>query len=437
MNRSTRLSVSLLLFALAGFSPERGWSQEEDLIAGISETGATRIHLALPDFQASPRGSLLSLQAARTIHQILRSDLDYSGYFDFVNPDYYELVSGYNERDPKFQDWTAIGANSLILGKTEEFAKKLLFEGRLYDIPSKLAMMGKRYRGGVGSLRSIAHKFADEVVLQYTGERGVATSRIAYVHQQGPNKNIFIMDYDGEHQMQLTRDQTLNLTPAWSPDGSRIAFLSYRRGFPELVILSQDGPRVRAFPQSGELNASPDWSQDGKFLLFTSSRDGNAEIYSLRIEDGRISRLTHHSGIDTSPAWSPNSRQILFTSDRSGSPQIYIMDAEGTHPRRLTFQGSYNDQGSWAPSLGGSILYTSRVEGRFQIFRIDLKDRNPVPLTSGRGNKESPSWSPDGRHIAFCSNITGRYEIYTMNSEGERLNRLTRGGGNTHPAWSR
>ena len=94
MSRNKHLSVSLFLLAFAVSFPERGWSQEPDLITGISETGATRIHLALPDFLAVPRGSLLALQAARTIHQVLRSDLHFSGYFDIVNPDYYELVTG-------------------------------------------------------------------------------------------------------------------------------------------------------------------------------------------------------------------------------------------------------------------------------------------------------------------------------------------------------
>jgi TolB protein len=411
-------------------------AQDEEWRDIISETGATRVNLALPEFRSMPRGSVLAHRAAQTIQEVLHEDLLFSGFFEIVNPDYYRLVNSFSEADPKYREWTMIGADSLILGHAEENGEKIVVEGRLYEVPGEMLMLGKRYRGGVGSLRSIAHRFADEVVLQYTGERGVASSRIAFVHQKGDQKEIFFMDYDGEHRSQLTRDGSLNLTPSWSSDGSRIAFVSYRRDYPELVLLSQDGTRVRAFPQSGELNSAPDWSPDGERLAFNSSRDGNAEIYILRVRDGRLTRLTNNAAIDSAPAWAPNGRELLFTSDRSGTPQIYVMDADGTNVRRLTFKGNYNDQGAWSP-VGDRIAFTSRLEGRFEIFRYDLNEQRAVRLTSGRGNKESPSWSPDGRHLAFSSNNTGRYEIYTMDATGGAVRRITREGGNTSPDWSR
>ena len=446
MTRNTRFSVlrhPARLLALSGLLWILWWTagwvaypQEDTLEFIISETGATQIPLALPDFRHAPRGSPAALRAAQTIHEVLRNDLDFSGYFLIVDPDYYRLVNTFNEQDPRFRDWVEIGADSLILGNVEERSQNLVVEGRLYEVQEELLRLGKRYRGRLEDIRGIAHRFADEVVRQFTGEKGVAATRLTFVSQVGSAKEISIMDYDGEHRMQLTRDRTLNLSPAWSPDGLRIAFVSYRKNDPEVVILSQDGSLERAFPQAGELNSAPDWSPDGKQLAFTSSRDGNAEIYKVEGRTGRLRRLTNHPSIDTSPAWSPTGREILFTSDRSGSPQLYMMDAEGGNIRRLTFEGQYNDLGAWSPR-GDRFAFSSRIKGRFEVLVHHIRDQKTQRLTHGEGSNESPTWAPDGRHLAFSSNRTGRYEIYTMDLQGKRVRRITHNGGNTAPDWSR
>ena len=61
------------------------------------------------------------------------------------------------------------------------------------------------------------HRFADELVYQYTGEQGIARSWIAFVSEVESGKELFIMDYDGYHPRRLTYDASLNLAPAWSP----------------------------------------------------------------------------------------------------------------------------------------------------------------------------------------------------------------------------
>ena len=76
----------------------------------------------------------------------------------------------------------------------------------------------------------MVHRLADELVLQYTGEQGIARSWIAYVSDTGGAKELFVMDYDGYQPRQLTFDGSLNLAPTWASDKRRLAFVSYRRG---------------------------------------------------------------------------------------------------------------------------------------------------------------------------------------------------------------
>jgi TolB protein len=111
------------------------------------------------------------------------------------------------------------------------------------------------------------------------------------------------------------------------------------------------------------------------------------------------------------------------------------MDAEGANVRRISFDVSYCDSPSW--SLHGQIAFTARVPGGFDIFVKDLETGLQHQITGSSGINETPRWSPDGRHIVFASNRTGSFDIYTMDANGDRVQRLTKGGNNYLPAWSR
>ncbi len=394
-----------------------------------------KIPIAIPKLEADGVDGRTG-EIAETIRRVVRDDLDFSGYFHIVPEEYHNLIPDGGGRRINYKEWLGIGAEALLVGRVDLESPSVVFEGRVYDTTEKRMVVGKKYRGEIELQRLVAHKLSNEIIRQYTGETGVAMTRITYVSQVGDAKEIFVMDYDGARRKKISATGSINLSPSWSPDATRIAFVSYRSAGPELVILDNKGNLQLAFPQGGELNSAPAWSPDGRLLAFSSSRDGNAEIYTLRISDRRLTRLTRNEAIDTSPAWSPNGREIAFTSDRSGSPQIYIMDAEGSNVRRLTFELSYCDAASWSPR-GDAIAFAARVPGGFDIFVKNLLSGELRQLTRETNINEWPRWSPDGRHIVFASNRTGGFDIYTMDFDGSRQRRLTRGGSNFSPSWSR
>ncbi len=382
-------------------------------------------------------------EVARTIHDVVRDDLDFSGYFQIVPEEYLKLIKDTDERRVNFKEWLGIGAESLLLGRVDLDPNSVVFEGRLYNTADQKMKVGKIYRGERDLERVMAHRLSNEIVKQITDQPGLALTKIAFVSQVGRGKEIYVMDYDGARVKRITGNGSINLSPAWSPDGVRIAFLSYKTGSPMLMIMNSTGEIADAFPQGGELNSAPSWSPDGRLLAFSSSRDGNAEIYTLRLADKALTRLTNNDAIDTSPAWSPDGRQIAFTSDRSGAPQIYVMDADGGNVRRLSFEVSYCDSASWSP-LGDKIVFTGRVPGGFDLYIKEMSKQTPGEIATGPIGRltensninEWPRWSPDGRHIVFASNRTGNFDIYTMDADGSNVRRLTHGGNSFSPAWS-
>src|SRR5207245_9416242 len=114
-------------------------------------------------------------------------------------------------------------------GNLRAKANDLPSEAWLYAVRNAGApeVLGKRYRGEVSDaqLRRFAHQFADELVMRLSGGvPGVASTQIAFVSSRSGSKEIWVMDYDGANQRELTSLHAIALTPRGSPAAPRIEF---------------------------------------------------------------------------------------------------------------------------------------------------------------------------------------------------------------------
>ena len=407
---------------------------QQEVVISIKQ-GMPAIPLALPDFMV--RSSSPETKAvAQELHQIISDDLKYSRVFQLLPKSYYSYIRPLNPEEIFFKDWESIQANILFVGEVPESEeKKILFEGRIYDVKAGRLIFGKRYQSEKVLLRLVAHKMADEIMKIY-GERELFTSKIVFISNRDGNDELYMMDYDGHNQTRVTFNNKQDYMPAWSADGKKIVYTSYRNNTAGLYILNPFEGEITEVVSKGT-NFAPTFSPDGKKLAFCSTlEEGNPEIYVATSEGKEIKRLTFNKAIDTAPSWSPTSREIAFTSDRGGTPQIYIMDAEGSNVRRISFGGSYHDAPTWSPA-GDRIAYVSRVDLVFDIYALNLRTEQVVKLTESNARNETPSWSPGGRHLVFSSNITGTIQLYTIDYDGSNLRRLTSKGENKLPDWSR
>ncbi len=374
------------------------------------------------------------------VYEVLSNDLNLSGFFKVIG--YQNLPSPLREREgiPStlyLHEWGPAGGEMLLTGETslESDGLNLKLRFHLFDLVEQKHLVGKQYEGHLQTLRNMVHRMVDEIILQLTGEKGVHNTKIAYAGLHGENKEIFIADFDGANVKQITQNQSINLSPTWSPEGKKIAFTSYLKRNPDLYLIDLDGKNLRRFSSYPGLNVSPSWSPDGKEIALMMGMEGKSDIYLIDANGGNPKRLTTGHGNEASPTWSPDGKQIAFVSDRSGSPQIYIMARDGSHVRRLTYEGNYNTNPSWS-SKGDRIAFCGRAGGHFNIFTTGIDGSGLRRLTNA-GNSESPSWSPDGRYIAFSSTRTGGPKIYIMNANGFNQRPLTSSkGGESSPAWS-
>lgn len=330
----------------------------------------------------------------------------------------------------------AFDVQAIVGGKMTVNGSQVRLTGEVRDFPARRPILVREYRGALRDWRSLVHRFADDIALQFTGEAGVATTRIAFIVQNGRTKELYAMDYDGARMAPITSDQSIALSPAWSPEGSLLLFTSYRGGAgPRLFVISAAGGKPFLVSGRPGLNTSGSYSPDGREIVCTLSQDGNSEIYVLDARGGSPQRLTNSRGIDTSPAWSPTGREIAFTSDRTGTPQVHVMDHEGGNLRRLTYDVDYTDSPAWSPK-GDRIAFVARTGGGFDIY-VCRADGTGARLVVSGGSNENPRWSPDGRHLVFSSTRDGARGLYVTDLDGTPPRKLDTGGlVALSPAWS-
>ena len=441
-----RLFFLLVFLALAAQSTRaqsQGWFR-----AGTGLGDVNKPRIAVADF--SPRADSAKSHSA-LFTQVVRDDLQFSGIIEVPSPSFYPPQAPSVPAELKPGVWIdpPTNANFLAFGNLTESPAEVAIEAWLYDVrsPSSQAVVGKVYRGAPtdAQVRKFAHQFADEIISKLSGGLpSIASTQIAFVRQMGPQwKEIWVMDYDGANQRQLTSMKTISLTPRWSPDASRIAFTCFApmNGVTsaQICMYSLDTGKPVAFSHFHGTNTTPAWSPDGTQIVFSSSMTGAAELYVSDVNGGRPKRLTFSNGGNVSPAWNPKTGQsIALVSDRGGYPQLYLMNSDGTSTTKLDLPDmGYVIDPAWSPN--GQLLAFSwrRPSGNYDIYVMDASSSQPpVEITRDQGRNERPSWAPDGRHIVFESTRTGTRQIWTMLADGSQPHELTASGHNESPNWS-
>ena len=410
-----------------------------DVEVVLDRDASLRLNLAVPRSGRPPEAGPEFLDAMSEVERTLREDLAFTQLFDVQGPEVLSAAPVTGDRSKDLEQYRAYGNEVALLTEFKLSGEDLVLEGRVYDLARGQYILGKRFNGGIDLARRFAHAMADEVVLYFTGRRGIAMTAIAFVsdRESQESKEIFLMDYDGHAQRRITGHISTSLSPVWARDGSGLVYLSFFEGRPGVYWADLVTGRKTAIIAEEQPAYSPSLCPDGKTLLF-ARRTTNMEIFAVSRSGGSPRQLTRSSRIDTNPECSPDGARIAFTSSRSGTPQIYVMGIDGADLQRVTFEGRYNEGASWHPD-GSRLVYSRRADrgDRHDIAIIDLVTGQDQLLTTGPGTHENPSFSPNGEWIAFDSRRPGgRRHIYIMSQDGRYTRQVTMRGNNSHPSWS-
>jgi TolB protein len=439
--------LPLLVVSFAGFSADRLAAQ--DWVHTGTNLGNTTIRIAAADFKSlgyDPQTAALKA----TFDATLYSDLGNAGIFDLVSKSLAPQAMPGAPTEFVASQWSAAPSSAAMVafGGLSVTGGRIAVSGWLFDTSNTVnpQVLGKQYNETASEdmARTIAHRFADEIISRLGGGiNGIAETKIYFVSTRSGSKEIWVMDYDGQNQHQVTHLGSISISPRISPDNSRVAFSTLGHEGWSVRMYSLELGRMVGFPggSAGGSNLSPAWSSDGSSLAFSSSRSGDSEIWVADANGNGVHRVTSITGPNVAPVWNPRTNtQLAFVSGRTGEPQIYTMGADGSNMQRMTDSG-YAVSPSWSPS-GGMLTFAWNRKygpgdpGGQDIYVFEIASMHWLQVTHESGNNDFPSWAPDTRHIVFQRRIGKNSQIWSMLSDGTHQQQLTRAGDNSMPNWS-
>ncbi len=301
----------------------------------------------------------------------------------------------------------------------------------------------------------------------------------AWQGPEGDNWDIYVQTIGADNPIRLTRDPLIEVLPAWSPDSRYLAFLAGGETCGLFRVPINGGPAERmgeCLPNIRHLN----WSPHGRYLVYDAIHEdtGIQGIFRVDLETGQPELLTEpvpNSEGDWQPVYAPDGRELAFLRKESKDlHHIYAIPAEGGQPRRITAHSVGRIRGLDWTRDGRALVFSFNRDGRFALWRLPYKggkperlpitddwvtypslardapsliyknyadvtglwsislDRSqkasgePVPLMPSTRSELHPRISPDGRRLAFLSNRTGSFEVWSGDMEGGSLIRHTR-----------
>ena len=398
MNRRTFAAATGLAVAL----PSQAQFRVE-----ISGVGSTQKPIAIVRFKDEDR-------VPQPVSAIIRSDLERSGVFRGV-----DNAAMMDETSvPQMPEWRAKSAELLLAGSVMRLADgRFDVRAKLWDVVKGSSPGGQSFVVAPSELRLAAHRIADFVYEKITGDKGVFSTRIAYVTRSGKTYALRVADSDGEGgQVALSSPEPI-ISPAWSSNGQELAYVSFERQ--KAVVYAQDiaSGRRREIANFRGSNSAPAWSPDGNSLAAALSRDGLAQIYIMGRNGEHPRRVTNSQAIDTEPVFSPDGASLFFVSDRGGGPQIYRTSVSGGGAERVSFTGNYNISPAISPD-GRSLAYISRQGGAFRLYVTELGGGGSPRALTETSDDESPSFSPNGKLIMYATRAQGRDVLMTTTLDG-------------------
>lgn len=372
--------------------------------------------------------------AAQEIANVIENDLNISGQF--------KIISG--PQGPNSQSSVntlrQLGADSVVTGRVNQSGNRIEVSFTLADAVAKgNILLTKTFQINANQVRALAHHISDEVYQKLTGERGIFSTRIAYISVQrnGPRArySLEVADADGHNPQSLLVSTEPIMSPSWAPNGKAISYVSFEKKRAQIFTVSvETGQRhlITSFPG---INGAPAWSPDGRHLAVVLSKSGTPKIYDVDLGSGVMKQLTFGNSIDTEPRFAPDGRSLLFTSGRGGAPQVYRLSLTDGQVSRVTFEGNYNARASYTPDMKHIVM----LHREDRQFNIGLQNANGGPISNltFSGLDESPSVSPNSRLVLYATRHQDRGVLGIVSIDGRIRMRLpAREGDVQEPAWS-
>jgi dipeptidyl aminopeptidase/acylaminoacyl peptidase len=257
---------------------------------------------------------------------------------------------------------------------------------------------------------------ADVFELEYAGDPRISPdgSRIVYerrghdIMTDGTRTNLWVIDVDGEGHRPLVSGTRSAASPRWSSDGDRLAYVQSTDSGSGIYVRWMDAGQTALVANLQESPADLSWSPDGRWLAFSMPVAFKTEPLAKVRPKPEGAEWSEPVKVIDSARYRWDGRGFLEPAYQ----HIFVVPADGGTPRQLT-SGNFNHDGplSWTPDSARIVFSANRhpgwelESGESDIFSIAVADGTLAQITDRQGGESSPTVSPNGRHIAYISNV--------------------------------
>jgi dipeptidyl aminopeptidase/acylaminoacyl peptidase len=306
-------------------------------------------------------------------------------------------------------------------------------------------------------------------------------------------ERIWMVPATGGEAIPLTAEDVSSSHPRWSPDGKYLAFLSARNeGKTQVWLLNRKGGEAQKLTDTPQDVEDFEWSPEGNRLVLAlrdakpeeleeaktkQKEKGGAEkdkkaktpkpwvvdrlqfkqdtigyldrrrthLYVFDVAVKSLTQVSSGDFDDDEPAWSPDGKRIAFTSnrslpdpDRTYNTDIWLVAADskdkGAHPTQVTTNPGEDHQAAWSPD-GKWIAYSSQLDPKLFEYSTKHIAVVPVPDTGAKPGEAKvltlaldrmatkPKFAPDGKSIYFIADDDGTQNLCLVETATQKVTR--------------
>jgi len=226
---------------------------------------------------------------------------------------------------------------------------------------------------------------------------------------------------------------TVTMMPA-APAGAtfpgRSGRIAFTKASEQIAVAKPNGTQIRTLTHFSGFAEAPEYSADGEWIVFDGLNGVNVDLYKMRSDGTGLTQLTDDLAYQWAPSWSPDGKKIVYSADGANSA-IWVMKANGSNPHMLcSGPGEY---ARYSPN-GKRIVYGNHADRDIHVMNAD--GSNDHAITSSPATEGFPDWSPDGKHVAFMSALSGSTQAWIMDADGSNPVQVTTTGIDYGPVFS-